>query len=169
VIHVKELRMAKKPTIEEKTAAHKAVADVEMSRAKKTQLREAVVLELAKEGTTKLVSVGAKEAGGFITFVREQGVVGLAVGLAIGTAAGAAVKQIVDGFINPIVGFLIGGVDLTKLKWVVVAPHADGTGGLALSWGAILSALITLIATAFVIYALVHVAKLDKIDKKKDA
>ena len=169
MIHVKELRMAKKPTTEEKTAANKAIADVEMSRAKKTQLREAVVLELAKEGTTKLVSVGAKEAGGFITFVREQGVVRLAVGLAIGTAAGAAVKQIVDGFINPIVGFLIGGVDLTKLKWVIVSPRVDGTGGLALSWGAILSALITLIATAFVIYALVHVAKLDKIDKKKDA
>jgi len=130
-------------------------------------LDEAEVVKLAKQGTTKLVDVGAKEAGGFITFVREQGVIGLAVGLAIGTAAGAAVKQIVDGFINPIVGFLIGGVDLSKLKWVVVAPRVDGTGGLALSWGAILSALITLLATAFVIYALIHFAKLDRIDKKK--
>ena len=125
------------------------------------------MIKLAKEGTTKLVDVGAKEAGGFLTFVREQGVIGLAIGLAIGTAAGAAVKQIVDGFINPIVGFLIGGVDLSKLKWVVVEPRMDGTGGLALSWGAILSAIITLLATALVIYALVHFAKLDRIDKKK--
>lgn len=95
--------------------------------------------------------------------------VGLAVGLAIGTAAGAAVKQIVDGLINPIVGFLIGGIDLAKLKWVIVGPHADGTGGLALGWGAILSAFITLIATALLIYWLVHIAKLDRLDKKKDA
>lgn len=138
-----------------------------VSRKNKYLLDEAQVLKLAKDGTTKLVDVGAKEAGGFITFVREQGVVGLAVGLAIGTAAGAAVKQIVDGFINPIVGFLIGGVDLAKLQWVVFAPRANGTGGLILSWGAILSALITLLATAFVIYALIHFAKLDRIDKKK--
>ena len=138
-----------------------------VSRKNKYLLDEAQVIKLAKEGTTKLVDVGAKEAGGFLTFVREQGVIGLAVGLAIGTAAGAAVKQIVDGFINPIVGFLIGGVDLAKLQWVLVSPRADGSGGLVLSWGAILSALITLLATALVIYLLVHFAKLDRIDKKK--
>ena len=53
-----------------------------------------------------------KHVNGFVSFVREQGVVGLAVGLAIGTAAGSAVKAIVDGFINPIVGFILGGADL---------------------------------------------------------
>ena len=77
------------------------------------------------------------------------------------------VKQIVDGLISPVVGFIIGGVDLAQLKWTIVAPHADKTGGLVLSWGAVLSALITLIATALVIYALIHVAKLDRIDRKK--
>ena len=127
-------------------------------------LKEAKLLEKA---AGKVVKASSSQAGGFISFVREQGVVGLAVGLAIGTAAGAAVKQIVDGFINPIVGFLIGGIDLSKLKWTIVTPDSDGIGGLVLSWGAILSAFITLIATAFVIYALVHIAKLDRIDKKK--
>jgi large conductance mechanosensitive channel len=129
-------------------------------------LKEAKILEKAAE---KALVASKSQAGGFINFVREQGVVGLAVGLAVGTAAGAAVKQIVDGFINPLVGFLIGGIDLAKLKWVIVGPHADGTGGLAFGWGAILSAFITLIATAFVIYWLVHIAKLDRLDKKKDA
>ncbi|HET8884481.1 MAG TPA: MscL family protein [Candidatus Saccharimonadales bacterium] len=104
---------------------------------------------------------------GFFTFVREQGVVGLAVGLAIGAAAGAAVKQIVDGLINPIVGFLIGGVDLSQITWVVVRANEQGRGGLELSTGAVLSALITLIATALVVYAVVHGAKLDRLDKKK--
>ena len=50
----------------------------------------------------------ANHVKGFVDFVREQGVVGLAVGLAIGTAAGAAVKEIVDQFISPIVGFIPG-------------------------------------------------------------
>jgi large-conductance mechanosensitive channel len=115
----------------------------------------------------QLASAGSSQVAAFLNFVREQGVVGLAVGLAVGTAAGAAVKQIVDGFINPIVGFLIGGIDLAKLEWVVVGPNKDGNGGLVFSWGAILSSIITLIATALVIYWLVRVAKLDRLDKKK--
>lgn len=108
-----------------------------------------------------------QRGSGFMTFVREQGVVGLAVGLAIGSAAGASVKQIVDGLINPIVGFLIGGVDLSKLSWVVVRANSEGKGGLELDWGAVLSSIITLLATALVIYWLIHVAKLDRLDKKK--
>jgi len=142
----------------------------EKSPAEKTKIQANILLKDAKilqAAATKAANVGKAEASGFITFVREQGVIGLAVGLAIGTAAGAAVKQIVDGLINPIVGFIIGGVDLAKLEWVVIGPNASGTGGLVLSWGAIISALITLLATALVIYWLVHVAKLDRLDKKK--
>lgn len=107
-----------------------------------------------------------KHAGGFVSFVREQGVVGLAVGLAIGTAAGAAVKSIVDEFINPIIGFIVGGVSLESLEWHTGLRNFSGKE-LIFGWGAILSALITLLATAFVIYQLVHLAKLDRLDKKK--
>lgn len=119
-----------------------------------------------KKVAAKAVAV-TQHGSGFMTFVREQGVVGLAVGLAIGSAAGASVKQIVDGLINPIVGFLIGGVDLSKLSWVIVKANGEGKGGLELDWGAVLSSIITLLATALVIYWLIHVAKLDRLDKKK--
>jgi large conductance mechanosensitive channel protein len=111
--------------------------------------------------------VAKKHAGGFISFVREQGVVGLAVGLAIGTAAGASVKVIVDEFISPIVALLTRGVDLNSLKWVILA--ADGSNKeVAIGYGAILSSVITLLATAFVIYQIVHIAKLDRMDKSKE-
>lgn len=139
------------------TAKHKAL--------KPPRILDAVK-EIKVDGTV-IANTGKKEIGGFVDFVRQQGVVGLAVGLAVGTAAGAAVKSIVTGFINPIVGFIIGGIDLTKLTWVAIKPHADGTGGLIFSWGSILSAFITLIATAAVIYWIVHLAKLDKLDKPK--
>lgn len=105
----------------------------------------------------------ASHGSGFMTFVREQGVVGLAVGLAIGTAAGASVKVIVDNLINPLVALLTQGVDLSDLKFTVVL----GNGSAVFGWGAILSSVITLLATAFVIYLAVHFAKLDKLDKKK--
>ncbi|MDN5819111.1 MAG: MscL family protein [bacterium] len=120
-----------------------------------------------KTRAQKLSGRGKDHANGFIGFVREQGVVGLAVGLAVGTAASSAVKTIVDEFLNPIIGFIIGGVDLTKLKLVIVGPGPDGVGGLSLGWGAILSAIITLLATAYLIYWLVHVARLDRLDKAK--
>ena len=132
-------------------------------KAKITKIAQSVKVDprsVAKAGSSKVAD--------FLDFVREQGVVGLAVGLAIGTAAGAAVKQIVDGFINPIVGFLIGGIDLNELAWVIVVAGENGKGGLTLSWGAILSSIITLLATALVIYWLVRVAKLDRLDKKKE-
>ena len=107
-----------------------------------------------------------KHASGFLTFVREQGVVGLAVGLAIGASAGEAVKSIVSNFINPIVGFLVGGVSLDEQVWRTGL--RSGGVELVFGWGAIVAAIITLLATAFVIYQLVHVAKLDRVDKKKE-
>jgi large conductance mechanosensitive channel protein len=133
-----------------------------VAKAKITKL-----VQKAKVNPRKVAGAGKSQLADFTNFIREQGVVGLAVGLAIGTAAGASVKQIVDGFINPIVGFLIGGIDLGELSWVVVAANSKGKGGLELSLGAIVSSLITLIATALVIYWLIHIAKLDKLDKKK--
>jgi large conductance mechanosensitive channel len=111
-----------------------------------------------------------EHAGGFVSFVREQGVVGMAVGLAIGTSAGAAVKVIVDQFIAPIIAILTRGIDLNDLKWVIYPADAvTGQAEVAIGYGMIISAVITLLATAFVIYQIVHIMKLDKLDKKKDA
>lgn len=107
------------------------------------------------------------ELSGFTDFVREQGVVGLAVGLAIGVASGATVKAIVDGFINPIIGFILGGADLNALAWHTGLER--GGKELILSWGSAANSLLTLIATAAVIYFLVNGLKLDKLDKKKDS
>ncbi|HEU0266448.1 MAG TPA: MscL family protein [Candidatus Saccharimonadaceae bacterium] len=120
----------------------------------------------ARERAAKLRARGSGHASGFVGFVREQGVVGLAVGLAVGAAAGSAVKSIVDNFINPIVGFILGGMDLAKLSWRTGLTR--GGHELVFGWGAIVSAIITLLATAFVIYWLVHIIHLDRLDKAKE-
>ncbi len=99
----------------------------------------------------------------FVSFVREQGIVGLAVGLAIGTSAGEAVKVLVDQFINPLVGIILQGTDLSGIKTTVDAGNSTATFG----WGLILQAIITLLATAFVVYFIVDKAGLTKADKKK--
>lgn len=116
----------------------------------------------AANSSSKLKGNGSKVAGGFVDFVREQGVVGLAVGLAIGTAAGASVKVIVDNLISPLVALMTQGVDLSSLVWTVKV----GSGEAVFGWGAVISSVLTLLATAFIVYQVVHVAKLDRADKK---
>ena len=105
---------------------------------------------------------------GFMNFVREQGVVGLAVGLAIGTQAGKAVEAIVEGLISPIVGFILGGADLGHMSWEIVKKAGDGGRELTIGYGAVLDGLIKLAAVAAVIYFVVQGLKLDRLDKKKD-
>ena len=107
-----------------------------------------------------------KHAQGFMNFVREQGVVGLAVGLAIGAAAGDAVDAIVKGLISPIVGFILGGTDLASLEWEIVKKTASSSRELTIGYGMVLQSIITLLATAFVVYQIIHILKMDRLDKK---
>lgn len=108
----------------------------------------------------------SSEVRKFMIFVREQGVVGMAVGLAIGVAAAGAVSDIVEGLVNPVVGFLLAGTNLTEATWNTGLTRAGED--LVLSWGLALNGILVLLATAFVVYMIVHKAKLDKLDKKKD-
>ena len=115
----------------------------------------------------KIVSAAIKDThmGGFVNFIREQGVVGLAVGLAIGTAAGDTVKKLVTAFIDPLVQLIVGSQQgLQSASFTVEIAGRKGE----FLYGAFVSSLITLIAVAFVVYAIVHFLKLDKLDKKKD-
>lgn len=101
---------------------------------------------------------------GFMDFIREQGVIGLAVGLAIGTAAGDTVKKLVEGLISPIVQFIVGskeGLEAVSLRVEMLGRVAE------FKWGAFVSSAITLVATAFVIYLIINLAKLNKLDKEK--
>ena len=135
---------------------------------KKTQrppLTKAEAKKLALEEKSKYIAgAGKSELKGFVDFIRTQGVVGLAVGLAIGTAAGDTVKKLVEGFINPVVQFIVGsksGLNNAVWNFEMWGRQAD------FAWGAFVSSLITLVATALVIYIIIHGLKLDKLDKKK--
>lgn len=100
---------------------------------------------------------------GFVEFIKGQGIIGLAVGLAIGTAAGDTVKKLVEGFINPIVQFLVGSqAKLSTATWTFEAFGRTAD----FAWGAALSSAITLVATALVVYWLVSLFKLE-VPKKK--
>lgn len=114
----------------------------------------------------RLKNVAGGHGSGFMQFIREQGVVGLAVGLAIGTAAGDTVKKLVEAFINPLVQLLIGSQKgLEAATWTLQIGDRVGE----FKYGAFISSLISLLATALVVYLIIHALKLDKLDKKKNA
>lgn len=123
---------------------------------------------VARDKATKIVSVvtndSKKHVQGFFDFIRTQGVIGLAIGLAVGVAASDTVKRIVEGFINPVVQFITGSQGkLDTASWTFEAWGRSAT----FAWGAAVSSLITLLATALVIYWIVNIFRLDKLDKKK--
>lgn len=126
--------------------------------------KAAAAKEKAAAARAKAGQVTGSHGAGFMNFIREQGVVGLAVGLAIGTAAGDTVKQLVTAFIDPIVALIVGSQEGLKAASFSVTV-GERTGVFA--WGAFISSLITLLAVAFVVYAIIHFLKLDKVDKKK--
>ena len=106
-----------------------------------------------------------KYLSGFMEFVREQGVVGLAIGLAVGTQASILVKDIVGSIINPIIGLIIGNSKgLQAAVWNVSVGKRHAT----FAFGNLIYSLIVFLAVCAVVYFIVHGLKLDRLDKKKD-
>jgi len=97
---------------------------------------------------------------GFITFVREQGVVGLAVGFILGGAVSKVVSSLVSDVINPLIGGLLGGTESLSQASVKI-------GSVQLMWGSFVNTAIDFIVIALVVYYGVKLLKLDKLDAKK--
>lgn len=151
-------------TTKEKSAAQEAREAKAEARQAKAELMKARA-EVAREKAKK---VSAGHLSGFVSFIREKGVIGLAVGLAIGTAATGVVTQIVNAVITPTVSLLIGERGLSGLNFVVKRA-ADGTPIVTYAVGDLIDALIKFLAVAAVIYFVVIGLKLDRLDKKKDS
>lgn len=101
---------------------------------------------------------------GFVDFIREQGVVGLAIGLVLGTQIKVLVDQIVTSFINPLVGLILPGQGGLAEKVF----HLSLNGKVAaFGWGAFVAQLISFITVALIIYFGVKALKLDRLDKPK--
>jgi large conductance mechanosensitive channel len=144
--------------------------DVKEARAEARKAKAELLKARAEAAREKAKNVSTGHVSGFLDFIREKGVVGLAVGLAIGTAATGVVTQIVGAVITPTVSLLLGFFGLEGLKSLnfVAKRAADGTPLVTYAIGDLIDALIKFLAVALVIYLVVIGLKLDKLDKKKD-
>lgn len=118
-------------------------------------------------GKKSNVSVVVQEINpvhGFVGFLRENAVVGLAVGFAIATQAQALIKQLLDSFINPMYAlFFEGG----KLSSKTTTLRFDGRES-SITWGAFAFTLLNFLFVLAAIYAIIKIFKLDKLNKPKD-
>ena len=95
---------------------------------------------------------------GFKDFLLRGNVIDLAVAVVIGTAFTALVASFTDSFLKPLIG-LIGGGGETGGEFVVNGQH--------FTWGAFISAAITFVLTAAVVYFLVMVPMKKLIERRK--
>jgi large conductance mechanosensitive channel len=98
----------------------------------------------------------------FITFIREKGVLGLAVGIIMGGAVTKLVTSIVDNLISPLIGAVTGVAgNLTTMEYTVPMTQ------ITFKYGAFISSLIDFIAVLAVVYFVFVKSPINKIDKKE--
>lgn len=149
---------SKLKTTKTETAAKK-VATTAKARERAASLRERVNKVPGADRVNK-------QLGGFVGFLREQAVVGLAVGIVIGSQVQTIAKALVADFINPVIALVMPGTgDLANKAFYVHRPAAPAQKFL---WGDFVSNVISFIILVAVIYFVVKGLRLDKLDKKKE-
>lgn len=104
----------------------------------------------------RLMAVPGKALGGFVEFVRERGVMGLAIGFVLGSSVQKVVTALVTDLINPLIGTFLGRAD--GLKDFAVGQFLIGD---------FISAVIDFLILAAIIYFVFKALRLEKLDKPK--
>lgn len=110
----------------------------------------------------------------FKTFAMRGNVMDMAIGVVIGAAFGKITTSIVNDIIMPLIGLLIGGVDLGQLN-IVLKPEALDEAGkvvteaVTLGIGNLLAVILDFIIVAFAMFLLVKtINQLHKLGKKDE-
>lgn len=99
---------------------------------------------------------------GFVNFLRERAVVGLAIGFVVGSQVQGVVKQFITSFIDPLFALVSPG-QLSDKTWTVWS-HGQKVH---FAWGSFVYLLIVFLFTLFIIYVVIKLLRLDKLDKKQ--
>lgn len=110
----------------------------------------------------------------FKTFAMRGNVMDMAIGVVIGAAFGKITTSIVNDIIMPLIGLLIGGVDLGQLNIVLKPEVLDEAGqvvteAVTLGIGNLLAVILDFIIVAFAMFLLVKAMnKLASLKKKEE-
>ncbi|MEE6208146.1 MAG: large-conductance mechanosensitive channel protein MscL [Alphaproteobacteria bacterium] len=90
----------------------------------------------------------------FKKFAMRGNVMDMAVGIIIGAAFGKIVSSLVEDVIMPPIGWVLGNVDFSDLKLVLVQKSAEAEE-VAIKYGAFLNTVISFIIVAFAVFILI--------------
>jgi len=99
----------------------------------------------------------AKWVHEFEKFIEQKNMINLAIGVVLGAAFGQVINSLVNNIIMPLVGILLGGVDLAGLNVAV--------GNAVVSYGIFLQTLLNFVIIALCIFWFVKF--INKIQHKK--
>ncbi|HEY0901639.1 MAG TPA: large-conductance mechanosensitive channel protein MscL [Micavibrio sp.] len=101
----------------------------------------------------------------FREFAMRGNVIDLAVGIVIGTAFGAITSSLVKDVIMPPIGFLMGKVDFSKLKWTMIEA-AEGVDAVTINYGLFIQTLVNFVIVAWAMFMIIKV--MNKLKRKQD-
>ncbi len=101
----------------------------------------------------------------FKDFALRGNVVDMAVGIIIGAAFGKIVASLVNDLIMPVVGNLIGGVDFSKLGYVLKAAEGE-VEAVVVRYGAFIQTIIDFLIIGLAIFMAIKV--MNRMQRKKE-
>lgn len=131
------------------------------ARARLRRLDPTTAVELANNVVGKPVTGSVL---GFVTFLREHAIVGLAVGFVLGTQVQTVVKAFISGFVDPLFMLIVPGNKALSARTFTLhfnGRHAD------FGWGGVAYAVLDFLVIAGTIYFVIRIFQLDKLDIQK--
>jgi large conductance mechanosensitive channel len=97
------------------------------------------------------------QMSGFVGFIRERGVMGLAIGFVLGTSVQKVVTALVEDIINPLIGVFTGRAE--SIQHFAIGPFLVGD---------FFTVLINFFILVAVVYFVFKILRLDMLDKPKN-
>ena len=91
----------------------------------------------------------------FKEFALKGNLIDTAIAFVMGAAFGKVVTAFVEKMFAPVVGLLLGGVNLAEKKWVLRAAEEGGKPEVAIAWGEFITASIDFLVVAFVMFMVI--------------
>ena len=101
----------------------------------------------------------------FKAFIKRGNVIDLAVAVIIGGALGRIVTSFVNDILMPLIGLMLGNVNLQELKWVI-EPATEDIAEIAMYYGVFIQHIVDFVIIAFFIFLVIRAIK--KTKKKEE-
>lgn len=94
----------------------------------------------------------------FKAFALKGNVMDLAVGVIIGGAFGKIVTSLVNDLLMPIIGILLGGMNLSEYRYII-SPQSGEIAEVSIKYGAFLQTAVDFLIIAFSVFLFVKVLR----------